>query len=686
MEAREKLKDLNMTADEVERFTKAFKDETFRGMLLDYAKEVSDPENKKKYEKEIKQLEEGKGNSVDFIHPEPFRALRTSLNGEQKCFINICANGKVGKPEFNWGVSEDGSRGQHWSLPHSLHPGRPNRDRKGNSFMIFDVIFHPDTLHIASKNKRFMDMVDDTAIQGIQGCFKVILDKNNVRELSIKYKGTPQPCVIRKPIPGYKAKEPSAEPDPLAYPYPDEQSFSSTAKSELKEVPRDKNSGDKPLTFKVELQKPKEPTVPNYTLKHRSFIDLQDFRCSRDSAQSPRPKEIVVTIDMPLLKTARDTTVEVKGKSLWLESIKPAYRLEVPLAYPVDEDKGQAKFNKQKGQLTITLPVLPSKDALDFVKGLTQIVGNNEKEEEEENGGTIEKLRDHKREDGLCEEEDENHVEDENWKEQNIEGEKIEEEKSGQGETNKWEERRDKAAQAEGSCATSFPVGTVVPQINLSAEENELEPVDNSMTSHYTEDKSISALENNMELAKLFRCIGEEEGGGSENVSISSPQIKTSELNGDAGMTAENDDYSNKNLNKKMELDASPLNQIYCENSQTPTALAVMVPGPNSNPCKDGSMPQRITEIRDTPELHEGRENTHPTTEVTIGLGAGVEKEDMDEDDLQVEQTFAMEDHNEKPLPVLLREIDENGEETVICDHSTRAGFAFQNSLLYELD
>ena len=122
MEIGDKIKELNMTKDEVDRFSAAFKDEKFRGLLLEYAKELSDPECKKKYEEEIKLLEEERGNAIEFIHPQPFRALKTSVNGKQKCFVNICANEKVGKCEFKWGVSDDGKRGQHWSLPHSLHP------------------------------------------------------------------------------------------------------------------------------------------------------------------------------------------------------------------------------------------------------------------------------------------------------------------------------------------------------------------------------------------------------------------------------------------------------------------------------------------------------------------------------------------------------------------------------------
>lgn len=433
MEVGAKLKELNMTVDEIDRLTKAFKDEKFREMLRDYAQELSDPENKKRYEEEIKIMEKERGNTIEFIHPTPFKALRTSVNGKHKCFINICANEKVGKPSSTQGVSEEGRRGQCWSLPHSLHPGRQDTDPKGNKIMIYDVIFHPDTLHIASKNKRFMDLVDNTAIQGIQSTFSVSLDTNNVREMSTKYKGTPQPCVIRKPIPGYKAKEPSEKSDPLALPYPDEKRTTTSLQTNPAASPAAKISSE-PKNFQTQPCKTQGPTKPNYTVKYRSFIDLQDFRCSRDSAQSPRPNEIVVTINLPLLKAVTDASLEVvERRLLLLESKKPAYRLELPLAYPVDEDKGEAKFNKQRGQLIVTLPVLPSNQAFDFAVGPAQTSVSDderqwEKSEEEAEDAWKEKEREYPR----SKVEEERATEEEDLKQQTRVGKGEEEDKRGQ--------------------------------------------------------------------------------------------------------------------------------------------------------------------------------------------------------------------------------------------------------------
>ncbi|XP_029981817.1 protein kintoun [Sphaeramia orbicularis] len=386
MELGEKLKELNMTEEEIGRFSKAFKDEKFREMLCEYAEEISNPENKKRYEEEIRLLEQERGHKVEFIHPEPFRCLRTSVNGKEKCYINICSNEKVGKPSCKSGVSETGQRGHCWSLPHCLHPGRQDIDQKGKKIMIYDVIFHPDTIHMASKSKKFMEIVDGAAIQGIQEGFKVTLDKNNVKHLKVKYKGTPQAPVIRKPIPGYQAKEvKDGQPDPLAVPYPDEKRPTS-CKSTTKGI-----SATKPQSFQIQPEKTNKPTEPKYTVKYRSFIDLQDFRCSRDSGRSPRPKEIVVTIDLPLLKSVADTSLEIKEQNLLLESKNPAYRLELTLAYLVDEDKGEAKFNKHSRQLIVTLPVLPSKEVFDFpgappAETVTEIQRGDEDGQEEEEG------------------------------------------------------------------------------------------------------------------------------------------------------------------------------------------------------------------------------------------------------------------------------------------------------------
>lgn len=75
---RDKFKDLNMSEEEVRRFSEAMKKEEFRKLLLDYAEEISDPKNRELYEREISALEAERGMNVTFIHPQPGYCIATS--------------------------------------------------------------------------------------------------------------------------------------------------------------------------------------------------------------------------------------------------------------------------------------------------------------------------------------------------------------------------------------------------------------------------------------------------------------------------------------------------------------------------------------------------------------------------------------------------------------------------------
>ncbi|XP_071354561.1 protein kintoun [Trachinotus anak] len=715
MEVGEKLKELDMSVDEIDRLTKAFKDEKFREMLRDYAQEISDPENKKRYEEEIKLLEKERGNSIEFIHPKPFSSLKTSVNGKERCFINICANDKIGKPACECGVSEDGRRGQRWSLPHSLHPGRQDTDPKGKKIVIYDVIFHPDTLYIASKNKSFMDMVNSTAIQGIQNAFKVTLDKNNMREMNTRYKGTPQPCVIRKPIPGYKAKEPSVKPDPLAFPYPDEKRPTTSSQTKPTHSPATKNSSDvKPTSFQIQPQKSREPTKPNYAVKYRSFVDLQDFRCSRDSARSPRPKEIVVTIDMPLLKSVKDTSLEVKEKSLLLDSKKPAYRLELPLAYPVDEDKGEAKFNKQRGQLIVTLPVLPSNDAFDFAVGYAQGEGDDEgkgkeseedkrmeqetgnKEDEAEQRGVEEKVKEEREvgEEDLKQQTKVEKGEDEEEEEQIVKGwECVEGEESVVGEEDKLRKQKRKGEEnkemkidleEDAKWQKQNREGQESVAEERRVENQESDQIYNSeVEDKLKEQKQESEKEGGKWTESQFDLVTAEHAcytreGGEVNLNSyleATPKMKSTDIQEEAEKT-------NENLrgNEQLEADAAFLNHRSSEESHTAAAVASPTPAVTTTSNHDTVKDRCISQGTEVPATVKANESGR------VSAAGKQERNDMDEDDLPTEQLFQTQEHDNKPPPAVLREIDKDGNETVISDHSTSVGFIFQNSLIYELD
>lgn len=341
------LEDLDLSREEVQRLTSAFQDPAFRRMFSEYAQEISDPENRRRYEAEITALERERGVEVRFVHPEPGYVLRTSLDGARRCYVNVCSNALVGAPS-----SQPGSGpGSHWSLPYSLAPGRQYAGRGGSRYTVYDVVFHPDTLALAGRRARFRQMLDATALEAVEQQFCVQLDRRNAKTLKIKYKGSPEAAVLRTPLPGGGAVRTEGTPQSLPdfpYPYP-------------RPVAAPSSAGPQPLAPSPPEASPQPvPTEPRCRVVQRHHVDLQDYRCSRDSTPSPVPHELVVTIELPLLRSAEQAALEVSGKLLCLDSRKPDYRLRLPLPYPVDDSRGKAQFNKVRRQLVVTLPVAQS--------------------------------------------------------------------------------------------------------------------------------------------------------------------------------------------------------------------------------------------------------------------------------------------------------------------------------------
>uniref|UniRef100_A0A2I3GLR4 Protein kintoun n=1 Tax=Nomascus leucogenys TaxID=61853 RepID=A0A2I3GLR4_NOMLE len=340
------LEDLDLSGEEVQRLTSAFQDPEFRRMFSQYAEELTDPQNRRRYEAEITALERERGVEVRFVHPEPGHVLRTSLDGTRRCFVNVCSNALVGAPSSQPGSGGDrgAAPGSHWSLPYSLAPGREYAGRSSSRYMVYDVVFHPDALALARRHEGFRQMLDATALEAVEKQFGVKLDRRNAKTLKAKYKGTPEAAVLRTPLPGFIPAKPEREPKgPLPdFPYPYQNSAAPGPR-----VPSPPEAALQPA-----------PTEPRYSVVQRHHVDLQDYRCSRDSAPSPVPHELVVTIELPLLRSAEQAALEVTGKLLCLDSKKPDYRLRLSLPYPVDDGRGKAQFNKARRQLVVTLPVV----------------------------------------------------------------------------------------------------------------------------------------------------------------------------------------------------------------------------------------------------------------------------------------------------------------------------------------
>lgn len=383
------FEDLDLSKEELKRIETALKDEKFRKMFIEYAEEISNPENRKRYEEEIAMLENERGMDIQFVNPEPGHVLKTTSNDGKKAFINICTSDKIGKPTSKKHKNEEGKRGLNWQIPHSFAPPREDFDKAKETCMVYDVVFHPDTYRMTS-NPNFLKLVEDTAVDGVERQFDVKLDRNNIRRPKMKCKGKPVATVIRNRKEGASNQSSNKDSEDvlssMPYPYSDKTSAELAEEKNKQAEEHAKAALTKESKTKSNKLKKEEDgyTEPKYTITHRSDMDLQEYRNAPDARPTTRPKELVINIELPLCKSAAGVDLDIFEDKLSLKSEKPAYKLDLKLPYAVDDENGSARFDKSKKSLVITLPVIPGE-----IPSLPSFI---DKEEEQNIPSLIEEL------------------------------------------------------------------------------------------------------------------------------------------------------------------------------------------------------------------------------------------------------------------------------------------------------
>eukprot|EP00731_Ephydatia_muelleri_P035922 Em0179g12a len=89
-------------------------------------------------------------------------------------------------------------------------------------------------------------------------------------------------------------------------------------------------------TLKRQHQKPLNE--PNYTITHHDEFSMLDYTYSKESTLIRRPRELVVSVELPGVLSADCIKLDVFEKQLSLECSDPIYHLELPLPYPVHEE------------------------------------------------------------------------------------------------------------------------------------------------------------------------------------------------------------------------------------------------------------------------------------------------------------------------------------------------------------
>ena len=274
---------LNLSKNEINRIETALKDQEFVKLLSEYANEIRDPANRAQYEEEITQIENERGMSVVFINPKPGYVLKTkNTKTDSKVFVNICSDDNIEKPHSKV-EKMSGSQGLQWSIPYSQSQPRQDIDKGGEKCMVYDVIFHPDTLYLAEKDVRLREVVHSTALDAIQQSFDVLTDRNNLKFPKMKFKGVFRPTVIRRPTnPDVAPSEPAV-----------------LSKPSMEEI--------LPEVAQLKVSK------PEYSIKYRSPVDLQDHVIQpAGQVSSVRPKEMVINIKLPLLSSAAGVDLDVQ--------------------------------------------------------------------------------------------------------------------------------------------------------------------------------------------------------------------------------------------------------------------------------------------------------------------------------------------------------------------------------------
>ncbi|KAI8898428.1 PIH1 family [Globomyces pollinis-pini] len=338
----------------MEKFKKSLKNPEFKKLFFDYVTELQDPENKRIYEEELAKLEAEKGNNVRYVKPEPWCVIKTKQlniehqidksNPNEKVFINICSSPEIQESKFN-------QQNKSWSIPYSLAKGREDYDKEKKPCYVYDCIFHPTTIKLGA-NPKFQNLIFTTAIEGIEKQFNFEL-KKDFKLLKMKSKGTPLMTIIREKMEGK--------------PLPKETTYDFLKSLQQQKMEEDaKQSIPKaPIIEEIiesnENQKPIQPIleIPSFTIVHQSsFSDYQKYTSEKERQYGARPDALVIRIVLPKINSAKPVELDVTENALDL-FVPNKYKLHLDLPFPVNDDKGTARFEKNTSTLIVTVPVVP---------------------------------------------------------------------------------------------------------------------------------------------------------------------------------------------------------------------------------------------------------------------------------------------------------------------------------------
>ena len=368
--------DKRITRKEARDLLTALDKPEFGGLMDDYLKEISDPNNIKETNQFLKESEEKKDlpANVRLAKPTPGFCIRSEKYSikhpaqRKKVFINIVSLDEVKPPENN--------ESNMWKLPYLLNKGRHDQDKKGKYCTTFDVVFNPKAIELANGNLSFKKFVCDTAIDGINGQIlskeeekisnDYVLKKFNYKGLEVSYvnvhtlsKGEmddrKEPSEfhkteVMKEVEKLKAEnekkkeeEKKGEEDVDVYDQPD--------------IDNKDNVNDVIKTKKMIDKDSKEPV---YKIKYSDNFELNNFFYNPqgyEEAPKQKYKKIIIEINTPLMSGAADAQLEIDIKKLKFQ-YKDIYLLNLDVPIEINKETTTAKFDKSKKMLVLSADIV----------------------------------------------------------------------------------------------------------------------------------------------------------------------------------------------------------------------------------------------------------------------------------------------------------------------------------------
>ena len=569
--------DKHITRKEARDLLNALDKPEFSGLMDDYLKEISDPNNIKETNQFLKESEEKKDlpANVRLAKPIPGFCIRSEKysikhpSQRKKVFINIVSLDEVQPPEND--------KSNMWKLPYLLNKGRHDQDKKGKYCTTFDVVFNPKAIELANSNLSFKKFVCDTAIDGLNNQIlskeeekissDFVVKKFNYKGLEVSYvnvhtlnKGEmddrKEPSEfhkteimkevekIKKESEQKTEEEKKGEEDIDVYDQPD--------------IDNKDNVNDVIKTKKIIDKDSKEPV---YKIKYSDNFEIKNFFYNPqgyEEAPKHEYKKIIIEINTPLMAGAGEAELEIDVKKLKFK-YKDIYVLNLDLPIEINKESTTAKFDKSKKLLILSADIVHKNQPVPekIVDERMEIINEEEekrKEEEKKKKEEEERIKKEMEEKQKKEEEAKKKLEEEQMRKK-LEKEKKEKERIEKERLEKEKIEKEKAKNKEDIVFIKGKKTNKEENSILSNNENKLKEI------KYKEEKEIEIENNNVQNKKLIEEIipqkeNEEEIIREDEINTTVPMRKQIELlrkHKEQAQKNADDKIEKKNANKKEE-------------------------------------------------------------------------------------------------------------------------------------